>query len=172
MMDVDKTQELAKALAIDKDMLDDELVKHAELFWHVCELLSKYTTDRDNIKAKIKAFEAQLDQKIRDEAASEGSKATEKEIDRLIARNPQILSLHSTLLESASIVRQLESLKEAFQERRHNLNRLVDLFTSNYWSTPRGTSTLKNQAASQTRSDLAQRRRTTTTQPKGEPRGQ
>lgn len=171
-MDVDKAKELSTTLAIDKDMLDDELVKHSELFWHACELLSKHTTDRDAIKAKIKAFEAQLDQKIRDEAASEGTKITEKEIERLIARNGQILSMQSTFLESASIVRHLEFLKEAFQERRHNLNRLVDLFTSNYWSSPRGSTAVKEQTASRARSDLAQRRRATTTQPKGEPRGQ
>lgn len=170
--DAEKTDELAKAVAIDKDSLDDELVHHAELFWHVCELLSKHTSERDGIKAKIKALEAQLDKKIRDEAASEEAKITEKEIERLIARNTQILTAQSAFLESAAVVRHLEFLKEAYQERRHNLNRLVDLFTSTYWSTPKGASIMKNEAAARARTEMAQQRRRTSTQPpKGEPRG-
>lgn len=172
--DDDKIAELAKALAIDKDGLDDELIHHSELRWHASELASQWSDKRDQTKLMIKTLEAQLDQKLREEAAADGTKITEKEIERLLARNPEILKLHGQLLKEASYARRLDQLTESYSGRRHLLESLTTLYTSNYWSAPRGSavSAMKDQTAARARVELNQRRRAATTQPpKGEPRG-
>lgn len=173
LSDDDKIAELEKALAIDKDSLDEELIHHSELRWHASELASQWTDKRDHTKLMIKTLEAQLDQKLRDDAAAEGAKITEKEIDRLLSKNAEILKLHGQLLRETNYVRRLDQLTETYSGRRHLLESLTMLFTSNYWSAPRGSAVTaaKEQAAARTRVALNQRRRADTTQPKGEPRG-
>lgn len=133
-----KIKELAEGLAIDKDGLDDCLVTHAELYWHASEMLSELTQLRDKTKQDLKQCEAAVDAETREAAALDGRKITDKEVGSITAASDDVIQLQSDLIQQNQMVKRVEGLVESFRERRHNLNKLVDLYTSNYWSAPRG----------------------------------
>jgi hypothetical protein len=149
-----KIKELAGRLSIDKDDLDTELITHAELYWHASEMLSELTELRDKTKQDLKLREAEIDAEERENAAITSSKITDKQVGAITAADEIVVQMQSDLIKQNQMVKRVEGLVDSYRERRHNLNKLVDLYTSNYWSAPRG---VNSQEAKIRRSEEARR---------------
>lgn len=129
MKTVERTQLLAD-LEIDRDGLDDCLVKQPELFYHVSEAYVIAVAERDEVKLKLDEAIAGLDQQIRRKAAEDDERITEATIQQRIKVAPLIQQLQREHLSVRQEADSWQALKEAFQQRSYMLRELVALHIS------------------------------------------
>lgn len=125
--------ELQQQLAIDKSVLDDEVIRQPVLFYTVSEHLTDAIAERDAAKEDLNATDAELDAKWRRAAAKAGEKATETMIVRKVQTDPKHEKAFDAWLDAKTKADKLLALKEAFQQRSYMLRDLVSLYSANYY---------------------------------------
>lgn len=124
-------------LTIDKHNLDTEWMKQSHLFSNWGEELV-YAEERvDKAKARLDLVKANIDSNIR--AQNIGSKITESQISNMIIQDLEYQKAVSEHIEAKKQQGIIEVARKAFEFQRNKaLDRLTDLFLSNYWAEPRG----------------------------------
>ena len=124
-------------LDIDKHSLDVEWMNQSKLFADWGEKLV-YAEERvDKAKAKLDLVKAQVDSRIRSENAA--SKVTETFISNAIVQSAEYQDAVAEHIEARKQHGIIEVARKAFEFQRNKaLDRLTDLFLSNYWAEPRG----------------------------------
>lgn len=117
-------------LAIDRDDLDECLVRQPELLYHASEQLVLAIDLRDAIKIELEEAEAEVDNKIRATAEKNGDKVTEPFVKKQIAGDPRIHKLNQELLDAKKQVGLWEAMKDAYKQRSYAMSSLVDLHIS------------------------------------------
>lgn len=101
--------------------LDDELHRQASLRAYYGTQLARAEYQVDNLKLRMGVIESKLDQKVRDEAASEGNKITEAMISKAIARNPEYVRVQMQINEAKMIAKIAKEGTEAINQRKDML---------------------------------------------------
>lgn len=124
-------------LKIDKHALDVEWMNQSKLFADWGEQLV-YAEERvDKAKAKLDLVKAQVDSRIRSENAY--NKVTENFISNSIIQDQDYQGAVAEHIEARKQHGIIEVARKAFEFQRNKaLDRLTDLFLSNYWAEPRG----------------------------------
>ena len=124
-------------LIIDKHNLDTEWMNQSLIFAEWGEELIFAGERTDKAKAKIDLVRAQTDSKIRE--LNTGSKITESQISNLIIQDEEYQKVVFEHIEAKKQEGIIEVARKAFEFQRNKaLDRLTDLFLSNYWAEPRG----------------------------------
>lgn len=132
--DQEEIDELQKALAIDRDALEDALLEQSDLLYRASQKLSLWISRRDATKQQLQIVEAKADEKIRHDAAVAGEKITEREVDAQKRLDPKVQLLQDELSRHNHTLAQFSNLKEAFQQRGYALKELVALWCANYYA--------------------------------------
>lgn len=145
-----------RQLAINKDNLDDEVVKHPELFGHVATTAARMESVRDQLKDDLKRVDADLSLDLRDKGTGEKRK-TEGAIQAEIESHPDHLDARTRYTKAVRMTALWQALKESFVQRSYMLKSLTELVSSGYSSSTshRG----DPQDYERTREELAEKRR-------------
>ena len=124
-------------LTIDKHNLDVEWINQSKVFAKWGEELVYAQERTDKAKANLDLIKAQTDSKIR--ANNIGGKITESQILNMIIQDSEYQKAIAEHIEAKKQEGIIEIARKAFEFQRNKaLDRLTDLFLSNYWAEPRG----------------------------------
>src|SRR4029077_6337613 len=118
--------DLEDGLRIDQDDLANACLQQPDLFYRVAKQLAICMSQRDAASQAVKEEEAAADEAIRADAAKQGVKTTEKEIESLKLKDESVITARNSLLDSTREVGMWLALKEAFQQRSYVLKDLVN----------------------------------------------
>ncbi len=126
--------ELKEQLAIDKSVLDDEVIRQPVLFYTVSEQLTNAIAERDGAKEDLAAVDAELNAKWRKKLSTSTTKrVTDSLVQSYIQTDPVHEKAFDTWLAAKTKADQFLALKEAFQQRSYMLRDLVSLYSANYY---------------------------------------
>lgn len=153
-----KIEEIKQRLQIDKQVLDDEIMRQPGLFYTVSEQLTTALAERDAAKENLDIVNAELDAKWRKNLQSQ-PKLTEKVVNNHVVMDPDHEVAFAEYLMFKSKADKLQALKDAFQQRSYMLKALVALYAANYYEDsaikPSHAQEVSHYAANRTRIALA-----------------
>ena len=125
-------------LKIDKYRLDEEWQTQALKFceWAEKEVEALYL--KDKVKEQLDLVKAQLDSAVRKNPEVYGlEKVTEGAIQNVIFQHKDYMDVSRAYLDAIKEARILGVAREAFDHRKKALEKLTELFLSQYWAEPR-----------------------------------
>jgi len=126
--------DLKDQLAIDKSVLDDEVIRQPVLFYTVSEMVTEAVAERDAAKEELNSVDADLDNQWRKKLAKESkSRVTDAVIKSCVQTSLAHEKAFAVWLEAKTKADRLIALKEAFQARSYMLRDLVALYSANYY---------------------------------------
>jgi hypothetical protein len=125
--------ELKRDLSINRDLLDEEVIKQPNGFFHASEGFSFAAARRDKKKYDVDLLASRLDRDIRDEASSEGYKITEAQIKHRITSEAEYDRVYQDYLDLSLLADRWEHLKNAYRMRADMLRALVQLHQTGYF---------------------------------------
>jgi|ERR1700722_328765 len=120
-------------LAIDKSVLDDEVIRQPVLFYEVSEQLVTALAERDGAKEELATVDAKLSAHWRKQLSGGKDRVTDKRIDTYVQTSDEHEAAFNVYLAAKERADKLQVLKEAFQQRSYMLRDLVALYTANYY---------------------------------------
>lgn len=133
---------------IDKNRLDEELMKLPNDLLNACEKASEASYALSVLKQQRDEIRANLDVQIRADAASSGKKTTEASIANEVILHSDVKQILSDIAQAEKVYSDAISVCDALRKKRDCLSDLVKLFLSGYWSAVPGTTqiptTMKN----------------------------
>lgn len=123
--------DLQAQLAIDKSVLDDEVIRQPVLFYTISEQLTDAIAERDAAKEELASVNADLDSTWRKKLKD--AKITEKVIQNHVQTSAAHETAFNNWLAAKTRADKLEALKDAFQQRSYMLRDLVSLYSANYY---------------------------------------
>lgn len=125
-------------LEIDKDNLDEAWQYQALKFAHWAEKEVEALSQRDKAKEQLELMRANLDSHIRKNPNSYFlEKVTESAIQNIILQNENYQKANNAYLDAVRQAKIFGVAREAFDHRKKALEKLTDLFLSQYWAEPR-----------------------------------
>lgn len=147
--------DLQAQLAIDKSVLDDEVIRQPSLFYTISEMLVTATAERDGAKENLAVVDAEEAAYHRKQLAKGTTRATDKLIESLVLTSDEHTKAFNAYLDAKTKAERLNALKEAFQQRSYMLRDLVSLYSANYYEvssiTPTKAQEASHYAANRTR---------------------
>jgi hypothetical protein len=128
--------DLQAQLAIDKSVLDDEVIRQPVLFYTISEMLTEAIAERDAAKEELGMMDADLDNEGRRLLTKTGEKVartTEAMFKNYVQTHRDHEIAFKTWLTAKTKADKLLALKEAFQQRSYMLRDLVSLYSANYY---------------------------------------
>lgn len=127
-------EQAKSALVIDKNLLDDELIKQPILYQEVAEQYAMAVSRRDAAHENVKRVDADLYKRIREAYAAEGVKATEAMVQNEITNHPEHIEAYDAYLECKQQADLWSSVKESFGQRSYAIRDLVELYLAGYFA--------------------------------------
>ena len=127
----EKFAQLEAEIAIDRENLDAELINHANWHWHASKEAIDAISLRDNAKADVDNFEANLNLTFRREAAHRNERITEATVDSLVRSDPDRIKLLERYLIAKRTAERWVALRDSFVQKGYALKELVTLFRTN-----------------------------------------
>lgn len=115
------TEQLNRDMTFSPTNLTDAMMAQAALFAHYGVLAAKASRQVDDVKLLLENVEAKVYRKIRDEAASSGTKMTEAQLEKAVAINEHVIAFRKALNEAKQIEAISKTAVEAFRHRRDML---------------------------------------------------
>lgn len=126
--------EFIRAVPIDKNDLDNEVIAQPELYRRIADIAALITAERDDAKRVLAEVEANADLIFREEAAAAKEKITEAEIKRRLTMDGDVIKAVSKLAALTLEVNRLTALKESIAIRKDMFKVLAQLHNDQYWS--------------------------------------
>lgn len=125
--------ELQQHLAIDKAVLDDEVIRQPMLFYTISEALTDAFALRDGAKEELASVDAEMDSVWRKKLSKTDARVTEKLVQNCVQCSSEHEKAFEAYLQAKTYADKLLALKEAFQQRSYMLRDLVSLYSANYY---------------------------------------
>lgn len=123
-MEIEKfidVKQLQTDLAFSDADLESAMMLQASLFAHYGVIAAKASQQVDQAKMNMDIVEARLDKAIRDRAAVDGEKTTEKGITQEISRKSAFVEAQKTVSDAKMVDSLARSAMEAFRHKRDML---------------------------------------------------
>lgn len=144
-----------KDLSINKYRLDEECLSHSSLYFRYAEAQQEAKNKVSRAKNNLELIQSERNLAIREELAKKGTKSTESMVDKLVASDEIVLKAKNKVIEAENIYSRLSVAVQAFEHRKSELDNLVKLYCSGYYSLPtNGGTGLKKSANDQTARDM------------------
>lgn len=137
-----KKQQEADALDFDKDIsinkyrLDEECLSHASIYARYGELQADAKTKVSKAKDNLELVKAERNIAIREELAKSGAKTTEAMIASYLALDKAVIEATENLRKAEDVYGKLTVAVDAFEHRKSELDNMVKLYCSGYFSMP------------------------------------
>lgn len=119
-------------LRVNRDDLDDCLVKQPELYSEVGERHVLTIAERDAAKLLLDELSAEVDEQLRKEAADAEEKVTETLLAKRLRIDPRIKKAEREFLRAKTAADQWQVLREAFRQRNDALPEVTKLYLSRF----------------------------------------
>lgn len=138
MADID-VSEIEVDLEIDKDNLDVECMDQARRFMRWSVIYAEAIRNRDAAKRKatITKSNMNLDVRSRPEEYGLNNKPTVDSITAVVDSSEEVNAVETAVSDAQYAVNIFSAAKEALDQRRAMLERLVSLYISGYYSQPK-----------------------------------
>ena len=123
--------DLRAQLKIDKNALDEEVMRQPQLFSDIGEYEVEAQAELDAAKEYLETVDAKLDIKYRQQYKDE--KTTEKMFANLVKVDPDHEKAFNEWLDAKTKAAELGNLQKSFLQRANMLKALGQLYSSNYW---------------------------------------
>lgn len=125
----------AKLLKIDKDALDDELVKQPGMFLRVAEEYARAVSARDGLKEAVDVVRAKSELDVRRRLEEDGAKVTESIVKATLELEKSYRRAVDAFLAAKEVADLAAAAKDAFAQRAYVLKDLCSLYVAGYFST-------------------------------------
>jgi hypothetical protein len=129
----DPITELRGALQIDRDSLDEEMLRQPFLYLRVSEEYVLAASQRDAAKEELARTDAQLAAVYRKKAAKAAERTSEQKIGDLVIQDDAHISAHEAFADAKRRADTLYALKESYDQRGKMLRELGSLYVSGYF---------------------------------------
>jgi len=131
--------EIEQDLEIDKDNLDVECMDQARRFmkWSVTYADAIRSRDEAKRKASIVKSNINLDVRCRPKEYGLGDKPTVDSVNAVVDSHEEVNKIETEVSDAQYAVNIFSAAKEALDQRRAMLERLVSLYISGYYSQPK-----------------------------------
>lgn len=157
----EKHAELKQHLRIDRNNLETELEKQADLFYEICEEHTRAISRRDELEVTSKEQYALCADAVRRNAEDSGEKITEAYVKEQVAMDKDYLDATATYLEAKKLSDLFAGLRDAFDQRGKMLRELAQLYLGGYYQVVRvesGGSVMREAMAGAAREAMAKSR--------------
>lgn len=123
---------------LDPARLDEHWTAHSREYHRYAQRLADARAEWERAKADRDVVQAELDRAVRRDPASYGvEKVTETVVERTILIQRGYQKAHDRVIEAKHTMDVLQATVDALEHRKRALEKLVELFLSDYWSQPR-----------------------------------
>lgn len=155
--EIENEFDFEKDLFINKFKLDEECLSHSSIYFRYAEAQQEAKTEVSKADDNLKLTLAEREVAIRKAFADAGTKVTESLISANVERDENVLQARRKLRKAQDIFNKLTVAVQAFEHRKSELDNLVKLYCSGYYSTPNNDNKKNNaneQASRQIRKNL------------------
>lgn len=125
--------ECRDALKIDRNALDEMLVKQAQIFHDVSLAFAMAVSRRDKAHEDMRRVEAAVSSKIRIRLEKDDEKVTEARVKADCMKDAAFMAARDADLVATQTANEWEALKESFKQRSYMLSELAGLYVAGYW---------------------------------------
>ena len=139
-----------KDISINKYKLDEECLSHSSIYARYGTMQAEAKTAVSRAKDNLELTESERNLAIRNELSNKGVKVTESMINSLLISDEAVIKAKNELREAEDIYNKLSVAVQAFEHRRAELDNLVKLYNSGYYSVPASSGSVKKNINEQT----------------------
>jgi len=136
-------------LSIDKYKLDQECVTHSALYYRYSELAAKAKNEVGLLQDNLKLVMGEVNISIRNKLTKDEIKVTEALVNAEAEKSQAVIDARAELREAEVNLARLQAGVFAFEHRKSQLDNLVKLYCSGYFSTPSNSGKQKESANEQ-----------------------
>lgn len=126
-------------LKINKYKLDEECISHASVYFRYAEASVEAKKSLSKAKDNLELVSSTRNIELREELTNKGIKVTESLINSALLKDNAVLQAKEDLRKAEFIYGKITVAVQAMEARRSELDNLVKLYCSGYYSTPSGT---------------------------------
>ena len=139
-----------KDISINKYKLDEECLSHSSLYFRYSSMQADAKTRVSKAKDELELVEAERNLEIRKTLAESGTKTTEPMINSILIADKEVIHAKNKVREAEDIFAKLSVAVQAFEHRKSELDNLVKLYCSGYYSVPESSPESKKNINEQT----------------------
>lgn len=146
-----------KDISINKFRLDEECLSHASIYYNYGDAQARAKTELAKAKDNLELVQAERNLQIRDELTKNGTKVTESMISSALIIDNEVREAKNEVREAEEVYNRLSVAVQAMEHRKSELDNLVKLYLSGYYSNPNSSDAkngLTEQAERAVRSNL------------------
>lgn len=141
-----------KDISINNYKLDEECLSHSSLYFRYSSMQADAKTRVSKAKDNLELVEAERNLAIRKALSESGDKVkvTEAMINSALIIDKEVIQAKNQVREAEDIFMKLSVAVQAFEHRKSELDNLVKLYCSGYYSVPNSSSETKKNINEQT----------------------
>jgi len=151
-----------KDLSIDKYRLDDECISHSALYYRYSELAAVAKNEVGILADALKLRMGEVNITIRNDFIKKDVKFTEAVINAEVEKEESVIEAREKVRSAELTLSRLQAGVSAFEHRKSQLDNLVKLYCSGYFSNPSSSGKVKDtvneQAARDAKKNLNRKR--------------
>ena len=125
-----------KDLSINKYRLDEECLSHSSLYFKYAEAQQEAKNRVSRAKNNLELVQSERYDEIRLEKEKAGIKTTIPMLEKAVICDEIVIKAKNKLIEAESVYAKLSVAVQAFEHRKSELDNLVKLYCSGYYSLP------------------------------------
>jgi len=141
-------------LSIDKYKLDDECVTHASLYYQYSEMAANAKNYVAILSDSLKLTMGEVNISIRNNFIKNDTKFTEAVINAEVEKHKDIIKAREELRNAELNLAKIQAGVSAFEHRKSELDNLVKLYCTGYFSTVSANGDVKKNITEQTSRDV------------------
>lgn len=143
-----------KDISINKYKLDEECLSHSSLYFRYSSMQADAKTRVSKAKDELELVQAERYDVIKDEFEKKGTKTTIPMMEKAVLSDKEVLRAKNKLREAEDIYAKLSVAVQAFEHRKSELDNLVKLYCSGYYSVPESKKNINEQTSNAVRKNL------------------
>lgn len=125
-----------KDISINKYKLDEECLSHSAVYSRYASAQAEAKTAVSKAKDNLELIESERGLAIRDALVKAGNKVTEAMINSALISDKEVIEAKNELRQAEEVYAKLGVAVQAFEHRKSELDNLVKLYCSGYFSVP------------------------------------
>lgn len=131
---LDPFVEYERALRIDRNDLDTELVQQPDMYYRISREMAMSISRRDAAKLERDRTEAEVDLSLRHSHAADEKKPMESFYRNKVLLDTDFIDSQDKYIEACGTADRWQALKDAFSQRAYALKDLVSLYQTGYFT--------------------------------------
>lgn len=131
-------RDLQQDIFLQKNCLDDEWLEQARKYYYYAAAAVEAAAAKDRLKFQCDTMEAKVESEIRKNPERFGvDKITDSSVKAAMLSDDRIQDARKDLLNADKEMKLLQVAERTIGDMKKSLEKLTDLFLSNYWAEPR-----------------------------------